>query len=159
MVQPPPRQPAELDPEAIPQAPGVGAESRMTARADRLDWHRSRRDAHASHVELPHVEETSQRRRGTDPSPPEAVVGIRRTNADGTVIDVQTGARGLPGIIAHGHTWTLAIVVVGFVVALIAIVMVVRELRPNPAPRGTRSRTERTECFERSDRTCDLVER
>lgn len=158
MALPPPRQPAEPEPQAIPHAPGTGAESGSTAPADRRGPHNSRRDVPASLAELPHVEEPSPRRRDADPST-EAIVGIRRTNPDGTVTDVQTGARGLPAIVAHGHTWTLAIVVAGFVAALIAMVMVVRELRPDPAPRGRRARTERTERFERSDRTCDLVDR
>jgi len=156
MAQPPPRLPAAPKPEAIPHAPYAGAENRSIAPADHLDRPSSQRDLHASHVELPNVEEPSQRRSGADPSPTEAIVGIRRTNADGTVTDVQTAARGLPAIIAHGHMWTLAIVVAGFVAALIAILMVVRELRPDPAARDTRGCIEHCE---RSERTCDLIDR
>ena len=119
-------------------ASGAGVESRSTAPADSPGCPSPPRDVPASQVERPHVEE-GPRCRDADPSPTEATVGIRRTSADGTVTDVQTGARGLPAIVAHGHMWTLVIVVSGFVAALIAIVMVVRELRPDPAPRDTRS--------------------
>jgi len=118
------------------------------------------RDVPASPVERSHVEEPSPQRRGADQSMTEATVGIRRTSADGTVTDVQTGARGIPGILAQTHLWVVALVVVVCLAALLAMFMVVRELRPDSATlHETRSRTERTERFERSDHTCELIDR
>lgn len=137
--------PAKERSESLPEPPRLRQLAEPSVpearpRAERVDFARAQRGGLASDVEGVHVKEPLQRPGDMESS---TEIGIRHRSTDGTT-EFHTGARGLPGIFAHTHLSVVALIIGGFVAALLAIVMVVRELRPD--------RTESTERNEGASR-------
>jgi hypothetical protein len=89
----------------------------------------------------------------------EAIVGISRRDPDVTVTDLRTGARGAPAVMAHAHVWTVLIVVLGFVVAIVVVSRAQHQDPPRRDTRGCIERVERTEHLEHLERSCELIDR